>query len=214
MINLYLGDNLEAMRKMDDKQYDLAIVDPPYFQEFGKKKYTGNEYSTTGVKRNHKSFTHWDVPNQDYFSELFRVSKHQIIWGVNYYAQYIPAVGRIVWDKRNDTSSFSKCEIASHSFGVRVDLFRYEWNGMLQENMRDKEHRIHPCQKPTALYRWILEHYAKEGDKILDTHLGSGSIAIACHEMGFSLDAWELDVDYYTAASARLATHQQQQQLF
>ena len=214
MINLHLGDCLEAMRQMPDKCYDLAVVDPPYFQEFGKGGYTGNEISTTGVKRHHKSFTHWNIPNQDYFSELSRVSRNQIIWGANYYAKFIPDVGRIVWDKRNDASTFSKCEIASHSFGVRVDLFRYEWNGMMQENMRDKEHRIHPCQKPTALYRWILEHYAKEGDKILDTHLGSGSIAIACHDMKYDLDAWELDVDYYTSAKKRLETHQQQLQLW
>ena len=214
MINLHLGDCLEAMRQMPDKCYDLAIVDPPYFQAFARNNYTGNAISTTGVKRNNKSLTHWHVPNQDYFYELFRVAKNQIIWGVNYYAKHISHVGRIVWDKRNDLSTFSKCEIASHSFGVRVDLFRYEWNGMLQENMRDKEHRIHPCQKPVALYRWILEHYGKEGDKILDTHLGSGSIAIACHEMGFSLDAWELDVDYYTSAKKRLETHQQQLQLW
>jgi len=212
-INLHLGDSLAAMRAMPDQCYDLAIVDPPYFEEFGKKNYTGNEYSTTGVKRHHNSFNFWDVPQQDYFDHLFRISKNQIIWGANYYAKFIPNVGRIVWDKRNDSSTFSKCEIASHSFGVRVDLFRYEWNGMLQQNMKNKEKRVHPCQKPVALYQWCLERYAQPGDRILDTHLGSGSIAIACHNMGYDLDAWELDPEYHAAAVARFTQHTQQLQL-
>jgi len=214
MINLYNRDCLEAMREMADNSYDLAIVDPPYFQEFSTSKYTGGTYSTTGIKRNHQKSKYWDIPNEKYFNELIRVSKNQIIWGINYYCQYVYSPGRIVWDKQNDSSTFSKCEIASHSFGVRVDQFRYRWNGMLQADMRNKEIRIHPCQKPIALYHWLLSNYAKKGDKILDTHLGSGSIAIACHDMGFDLDGYELDAEYYAAAKNRLHQHQKQLQLF
>ena len=214
MINLYNQDCLEAMKNMDDNSYDLAIVDPPYFSDYGEKNYTGNDISTTGIKRQTKKIKHWLVPDQEYFDQLIRVSKNQIIWGVNYYSKYISSVGRIVWYKKNQTSTFSKCEIASHSFGVRVDFFQYRWNGMLQEDMKNKEQRIHPTQKPVGLYAWILNNYAKENDKILDTHLGSGSIAIACHNLGFDLDGYELDVDYYEAATKRLKEHQRQLRLF
>ena len=214
MIHLYNEDCLEAMKRMEDGKYDLAIVDPPYFSDYGKKNYTGNDISTTGIKRQTNKIKHWLVPGQEYFDQLFRVSKNRVIWGINYYAKYISSVGRIVWYKKNDTSTFSKCEIASHSFGVRVDYFEYRWNGMLQENMKNKEQRIHPTQKPVELYRWILSNYAKQGDTILDTHLGSGSIAIACHDMGFDLDGYELDVDYFEAASKRLREHQRQLKLF
>ena len=212
-INLYLGDSLEAMRQMPDKCYDLAIVDPPYFKEYAKDGYQGNEISTTGVKRQNKLIKHWEIPNEEYFYELQRVSKRQIVWGANYYAQYLP-VGRIVWDKKNDNSTFSQAEIASISGYTKVFMFRYLWNGMLQEDMKNKEVRIHPTQKPIALYRWCLEKFAKDGDRILDTHLGSGSIAIACHDMGYDLDAWEIDPDYFNLARDRLRTHQQQLQLW
>ena len=213
-INLHLGDSLEAMRQMPDNHYTLAIVDPPYFAAFAKGNYTGNAVSTTGIKRNHQSFDHWDVPKQDYFDQLVRVSQNQIIWGCNYYAKYISAVGRIVWDKRNDHATFSKCEIASHTFGVRVDQFRFTWNGMLQEDMKNKEQRIHPCQKPIALYAWILHHYAKPGDTILDTHLGSGSIACACYDAGYDLDAWEIDPKHHANAVTRFQQHTAQLRLF
>ena len=214
MIRLFHDDCMRALASMSDNQYDLAIVDPPYFSEFAKSNYTGNAYSTTGVQRSHRQIEHWSIPKADYFREIERVSRHQIIWGVNYYAQHVSSVGRIIWDKRNDASTFSKCEIASHSFGVRVDQFRYRWNGMLQEDMRHKEERIHPCQKPVALYEWLLNTYAQEGDKILDTHLGSGSIAVACHNMGYDLDAYEIDSRFYTAAKARLELEQRQMRLF
>jgi len=205
---------MEAMKEMQDNQFDLAIVDPPYFEEYGKEIYPGAEISTTGIKRNRFESKHWDVPNQEYFDELFRVSKNQIIWGCNYYAKYIPSVGRIVWDKKNDKSTFSKCELASHSFGLRVDQFRYTWNGMLQEDMKNKETRIHPTQKPVKLYEWILMKYAKEGDKILDTHLGSGSIAIACHNLGFDLTGYEIDEEYFQAAVKRYQQHKNQLRIF
>ena len=214
MINLYNTDCLSAMLEMADNQFDLAIVDPPYFTDFGKKNYMGNDISTTGIKRQTKKIQHWQVPGKKYFTELLRVSKHQIIWGANYYAKHIPHQGRAVWYKKNETSTFSKCEIASHSFGVRVDFFQYLWNGMLQQNMKRKETRIHPWHKPIALYKWLLSMYAKAGDSILETHLGSGSIAIACHDMGFDLTAYEIDEEYFAAASNRLKQHQRQLKLF
>ena len=205
---------MEAMKEMQDNQFDLTIVDPPYFEEYGKEIYPGAEISTTGIKRNRFESKHWDVPNQEYFDELFRVSKNQIIWGCNYYAKYIPSVGRIVWDKKNDKSTFSKCELASHSFGLRVDQFRYTWNGMLQEDMKNKETRIHPTQKPVKLYEWLLMNYANKGDKILDTHLGSGSIAIACHNLGFDLTGYEIDEEYFQAAVKRYQQHKNQLRIF
>lgn len=206
-------DNMVLMARYPDNYFDLAIVDPPYFEEYAKENYTGSDISTSGVKRQTKKIKHWDIPDEKYFNELFRVSKNQIIWGCNYYAKHIPHVGRIVWDKQNESSTFSKCELASHSFGLIVDKFTFMWNGMLQGDMKNKEIRIHPTQKPVKLYEWLLMNYAKEGDKILDTHLGSGSIAIACHNMGFDLTACELDTDYYNAAMKRLEQHQSQLRL-
>ena len=207
-------DNMQLMARYPDNYFDLAIVDPPYFEDYGKKNYTGNDISTTGVKRQTNKITHWEVPNERYFTELFRVSKNQIVWGCNYYAKHIPHVGRIVWDKKNELSTFSKCELASHSFGVIVEKFEFMWNGMLQQDMKNKETRIHPTQKPVALYKWLLDKYAKQGDKILDTHLGSGSIAIACHDYGFELTACELDSEYYEKAIQRIKNHTNQQKLF
>jgi|TARA_R100000081_G_scaffold91742_2_gene70714 site-specific DNA-methyltransferase (adenine-specific) len=214
MINLYNQDCLSAMKKMENDSFDLAIVDPPYFKEYGRKNYTGYDVSKANVKRQTKKIKNWSVPNQEYFDQLFRVSKNQIIWGANYYAHLIPHTGRIIWFKKNMSSTFSKCEIASHSFGVRVDYFAFKWNGMIQENMKNKEQRIHPTQKPLALYTWLLSNYAKQGDKILDTHLGSGSIAIACDNLGFDLDGYEIDEEYYKKASKRLELHQKQLKLF
>ncbi|MES1989242.1 MAG: DNA methyltransferase [Pseudomonadota bacterium] len=207
-------DCMELLKATPDKFYDLAIVDPPYFEDYSKKNYTGSDISTTGIKRQTNKINHWDIPNEIYFNELFRVSKNQIIWGCNYYQKFIPAFGRIVWDKKNDTSTFSKAELASHSFGLRVDMFRYEWNGMLQGDMKNKENRIHPTQKPVKLYEWLLTNYAKQGDKILDTHCGSGSIAIACNNLSFDLTACELDKDYFDASVKRIQQANQQIRMF
>jgi len=214
MIELHNIDCMDYLKTLEDNAFDLAIVDPPYFSQYSKKNYTGADISTTGVKRQTSSIKYWGIPDKEYFDELLRVSKNQVIWGCNYYAEFIPSVGRIIWDKQNDSSTFSKCELASHSFGLRVDLFRYMWNGMLQGDMKNKEKRIHPTQKPVKLYEWLLMNYAKKGDKILDTHLGSGSIAIACHNLGFDLVGCELDEDYYNAACKRLKQHQAQLTIF
>ena len=145
---------------------------------------------------------------------VIRVSKRQIVWGVNYYAKHFPFPSRIVWDKCNDNTPFSQADIAGYSEGVKVYMFRYKWNGMLQQDMKNKEHRIHPTQKPVKLYKWLLDKYAKQGDKILDTHLGSGSIAIACHDYKFELTACELDPEYFEKAKQRIINHVAQQSLF
>ena len=151
-------------------------------------------------------------PTNEYFNEIKRVSKNQIIWGVNYYDYYLGA-GRIVWDKDN-TGVYSDCELAYQSFSDVTRKFQWRWNGMLQQNMKNKEERIHPTQKPVQLYKWLLQNYAKEGDTILDTHFGSLSIGIACHDMKFDLTAIELDKDYYEQAKQRLINHQRQLALF
>ena len=213
-LDLRLADCMDMMREFPDKYFDLAIVDPPYFENYKKQNYTGNDISTSGIKRQTAAIKNWDIPGECYFNELRRVSKNQIVWGVNYYAKHIEDYGRIIWDKKNDTSTFSKAEIASHSFGLRVDMFRYEWNGMLQGDMKNKEQRIHPTQKPVALYKWIFANYAKAGMRVLDTHLGSGSIAIAAHYAGIHLTACEIDKDYFDAAMHRIKNETAQTTLF
>jgi len=213
-IQLFNQDCMEAMRQMPDKAFDLAIVDPPYLAEYGKEIYPGAAISTTGVARHRYESKHWDVPKEEYFEELLRVSKDRIVWGYNYYDIHNRGSGRIIWDKVNDFSSFSKAEIAYCSCHKSVQMFRFMWNGMLQGNMKEKEHRIHPTQKPVALYKWLLKNYAKQGDKILDTHLGSGSIAIACWDLGFDLTGYEIDEQYFADAKKRLENHQKQLTFF
>ena len=201
-------DNMELMARYPDGYFELAIVDPPYTGSF--------EITARGEKAKVKQYDlstlNNSAPTSEYFLELLRVSKNQIIWGVNYYTHYFGA-GRIVWDKDN-TGVYSDCELAYHSFSNVVRRFTWRWNGMLQQNMKNKEKRIHPTQKPVALYKWLLQNYAKEGDKILDTHLGSMSIAIACHDMGFELTGCELDPDYYEAGIKRVKNHISQLQIF
>lgn len=201
-------DNMQLMARYPDKYFELAIVDPPYKNEF---KITAN-CKAAKVKKNYDLKTLNGQPKKDYFDELFRISKNQIIWGINYYPFYFGA-GRIVWDKDN-TGVYSDCELAYHSFSDVTRKFQFRWNGMIQGDMKNKETRIHPTQKPVALYKWLLDKYAKQGDKILDTHLGSGSIAIACHDYGFELTACELDAEYYEKAIQRIKNHTNQQKLF
>lgn len=214
MINFHNIDCMQFMKSVPDKHYELAIVDPPYMDRWAGKFAAGSDVSTTGVKRDTRGSKHWNVPKEAYFKELYRVSEHQIIWGCQYYARFIPHVGRIIWDKKNDDSTFSKAELAASDLLYGVQMFRYLWNGMIQQDMKHKEKRIHPTQKPAALYRWILQNYAKQGDKILDTHVGSASSLIACHDLGFDADGCELDPDYYRDALARLNRHRAQMQMF
>jgi site-specific DNA-methyltransferase (adenine-specific) len=202
-------DNMLLMARYPDNYFDLAIVDPPYKNEF----VIAASDNASKVKRNGNLKTlNNNVPTNEYFTELKRVSKNQIIWGVNYYEIYLGA-GRIVWDKDN-TGVYSDCELAYHSFSDVTRKFKWRWNGMLQQDMKNKETRIHPTQKPRQLYNWLLDKYANDGDKILDTHLGSGSIALACHNRGFELTACELDKDYYNAAIKRIKNHTAQTSIF
>ena len=152
-------------------------------------------------------------PNKKYFKELFRVSKNQIIWGGNYFELPISR-GWVFWLKGMQNNYFSDGELAWSSFDRVLKCFDFMWSGMLQGDMKNKEVKIHPTQKPVKLYEWLLMNYAKEGDKILDTHLGSGSIAIACHNLGYDLTACELDKEYYDAAIKRINQHKAQIRMF
>jgi len=211
-------DNMELMARYSDKYFDLAIVDPPYGIDIHKMNYTQNTKGGVAKRNDYSAITDWDsnVPNKEYFNELFRVSKSQIIWGGNYFE--LPLTKSwIIWDKKTEekySNDFADCEMAWNSFNKPAKVVRYLWSGMLQPNMKDKQKRIHPTEKPYQLYKWILNKYAKPNDKILDTHLGSGSIAIACHDYGFDLTACELDKDYFDKAMQRINNHINQQNLF
>jgi site-specific DNA-methyltransferase (adenine-specific) len=204
---------MELMARYEDNHFDLAIVDPPYGI---------GDFRTSDSKKVHKTID-WNnsIPNKEYFDEIKRVSKNRIIFGVNYFSKYVDDVGRIVHDKtgggkRSSPKAMSDCDIASHSFGVNMKIYHYTSIGNVIGNKIDWENNLrwHPCQKPIALYEWLLMNYAKEGDKILDTHLGSGSIAIACHNLGFDLTACELDTEYYEAAMKRIKEHQSQLRIY
>lgn len=216
MIELLHMDCMDYMKGLKDNAFDLAIVDPPYFEGFEKMGYCGKKSSSIGVKRGTYDTPNWDkdLPTPEYFSQLARVSKNQIIWGINYFGDlgHHPA-GRIVWDKVKDSSSFSKCEIASCSLIDTVQIFRFMWNGMqqgtpgngsiMQGNKKLNERRIHPTQKPVQLYRWTLQEFALLGWRILDTHLGSGSSALAAWELGYDFVGMEKYKAPFKAAQKR-----------
>ena len=212
----YNIDCMELLKQTPDNYYSLALVDPPYgIGEDGSKNHTRGKLA---VAKNYKPFYGNDLkaPDKEYFDELFRVSKHQIIWGANHFISRIPYDSScwIVWNKDNGTNDFADCELAWTSFKSAVRMFTWRWSGMLQQNMKNKEVRIHPTQKPVALYEWLLMNYAKKGDKILDTHLGSGSSRIAAHKLGFEFVGCELDKDYFEAQEKRFKNETMQQQLF
>ena len=215
-INIYNQDCMEAMKQMSDNEFDLAIVDPPYgIGEDGASNHSRSK------KAKSKLYTPKDWDNKpaskNYFMELNRVSKNQIVWGANHFIENIPNANSscwIVWDKDNGQNDFADCELAYTSFKTSVRMFTWKWHGMLQQDMKNKEHRIHPTQKPVQLYKWLLTNYAKNGDKILDTHLGSGSIAIACHDLKFDLTGYEIDKEYYDNAMERIERHKRQLNLF
>jgi site-specific DNA-methyltransferase (adenine-specific) len=215
---IYNQDCMEAMMEMSDNQFDLAIVDPPYGINAAKRNDWGKKRTKkSAAKQSNYKSKNWDnnVPNKIYFDELFRVSKNQIIWGVNNYPYSNLDGGRIFWDKGvGEKWSMSDGEIAFTSKSRAVRKIKILWNGMLQHDMKNKEIRIHPTQKPVKLYEWLLMNYAKDGDTILDTHLGSGSIAIACHNLGFELTGYEIDKEYFEAAKKRIEQHKQQGRLW
>ena len=209
-ISIYNEDCLQALKAMADKQFDLAIVDPPYGIGMDSTHF---KTKSSNAKPNDYGKKDWDnaIPNKEYFNELLRVSRHQIVWGGNYFVENLTNSSCwVVWDKDNGDSIHADCELAWTSFKTGVKKVKWLWHGMRQQNMKNKEKRIHPTQKPVALYRWLLYEFAKEGDKILDTHLGSGSIAIACWDMGYDLTAYEVDKEYYDNACKRLETHKAQ----
>lgn len=199
-------DNMQLMARYPDNYFDLAIVDPPYGinvnVSMGRRK--GDKKSDYHKFEGNDSA----IPTADYFNQLFRVSKNQIIWGGNYMTEYLtPSPCWLLWDKGfSEDVTFAQFEMAWASF--KSSCKKYDFNAAANKN------RIHPTQKPAELYKWILDKYAKQGDKILDTHLGSGSIAIACHDYDFELTACELDLEYYNAALLRITNHIKQQRLF
>ncbi|KKM84535.1 hypothetical protein LCGC14_1298160 [marine sediment metagenome] len=206
VIELLNIDCMEYMKTLEDNAFDLAIVDPPY--GIGESGKTNKSRGKLAIAKDYKSFSGDDKepPPPEYFTELARVSKNQIIWGANHFADRLVSAGSpcwIVWDKLNGASDFADCELAYTSFKTAVRQFKFQWAGMLQGDMKTKELRIHPTQKPVKLYQWLLSSYAKPGQRILDTHLGSGSSAIAAHYFGVDFVGCELDEDYYKAASER-----------
>lgn len=211
-IELHNVDCLPFMRECEDKQFDLAIVDPPYGIGEGLK----SRGMGTSAMAGDYTKKDWDksTPEKEYFEQLERISKNRIIWGANYMTENIPpSMGWIFWDK-DASGDFSDGELAFTSFNRALKKVKITWMGMRQHDMKNKEERIHPTQKPVKLYKWLLQNYAKEGDKIFDSHLGSGSIACACHDMHFDLVGCELDKEYFEKASKRLKEHQQQLPLF
>lgn len=194
---VYNIDCLEYMRSLPDKAFELAVVDPPY----------GIGISSNPVRQAHEK-KNWDksIPDKEYFTELFRVSKNQIIWGGNYY-DLPPTQNLIVWDKQQpEDFSLAMCEIAWCSIQKPAKIFRY--------SVLTEKGKIHPTQKPVALYKWILSRYAKPGDKILDTHLGSGSSRIAAYDMGFDFVGCEIDKTYFDLQEKRFAEHTAQTRMF
>lgn len=213
----YNMDCMDGMKEFPDKYFDIAIVDPPYFEGPNNRKFYGRKISPIGVKRVYQKIESWEVPDKLYFDELARVSKHQIIWGCNYF-DYPFGPGRIIWDKCNDKNDFSDCEIAYCSMFDSVRIFRYMWNGMFQGksiaegtiqqgNKKLNEKRIHPTQKPVNLYRWILQKCKIPSEwKILDTHVGSASSLIAFNENGNSFVGFEKDKYMYDLSLERYET--------
>lgn len=212
-MNITNEDNMELMARYEDNHFDLAIVDPPY--GIGIDKAMNANKGKQGFKQYKE--TEWDneTPSQEYFDELFRVSKNQIIWGGNYFIDKIkkPTQCFLIWNKVQRDFTMSDAELAWSSFNKTIRCFDMSRGSAMGCNNKNGG-KLHPTQKPVKLYEWLLMNYAKEGDKILDTHLGSGSIALACHNLGFDLTACELDKDYYDAAMKRLKEHQQQLTMF
>lgn len=217
-------DNMAAMREKPDKFWDLAIVDPPY--GIGESGQTNKSRSKLAKSKDYGNKS-WDneSPGPEYFNELFRISKNQIVFGANHFISKMPYNSScwIVWDKVNGENDFADCELAWTSFTSAVRMVRFMWHGFMQGSGFDgkmnpkkdaNEKRIHPTQKPVPLYKWLLKNYAEPGMKILDTHLGSGSSRIAAHDMGFDFWGYELDPEYFAAQEKRFAQHIAQVPMF
>ena len=218
-ITLINGDCMELMRSLPDKYFDLGITDPPYGQLGWDKKPVFHKGAFTTYPEGKK----WDTkPDKAYFNELQRVCKNYIIWGANYFSNEIDlsAHSWIVWNKQQvpDLTNFAMGELAVYSGKKPLQIYSYSFrknkNNSVNSRLAKKYAKIHPCQKPVALYKWLLMTYAQTGDKILDTHLGSGSIAIACSELNFELTGCEIDADYYNGAKKRLNEYLKQTKIF
>lgn len=218
-------DCIAYAKTLPDKHFFLTIADPPYFSGPERREYYGRKVSSIGVQRIYTKMEQWAVPTQENFKEIQRVSQNLIVWGVNYF-DYPFGAGRIVWDKCNANSSFSDCEIAYCSMWNSVRLFRFMWNGMLQGksireghvmqgNKQKNEQRIHPTQKPVALYDWtLLTCKVPEGAKVFDPYAGSQSMRIAAYEAGFDYTGCEMDKSMYKKGCARFEAHAAQQNLY
>jgi site-specific DNA-methyltransferase (adenine-specific) len=210
-----LGDCIQLMKQFNDKEFDLAVVDVPY--GIGESLNDNKSRSKLGKS---KAYTKkdWDLsaPEKEYFNELQRISKNQIVWGANHFISRLPIDSScwIVWDKQNGQNDFADCELAWTSFKTAVRKFEYRWHGMLQGNMKEKEIRIHPTQKPVALYDWIFKMYATEGMKIIDTHLGSGSSRISADKAKLDFTGIEIDKEYYDLQEKRFKDYKSQLRLW
>jgi len=221
---VHLGDCLEAMKQYPDKYFDLAVVDPPYgIGESGKTNKTRSKLAKAKDYGN----KNWDIssPPAEYFSELLRVSKNQIVFGANHFISKIPYDSScwIIWDKVNGDTDFADCELAWTSFKTAVRQVTFMWhgfmqgsdtNGKMQGDKRLNEKRIHPTQKPIKLYDWIFKNYATEGMKILDTHVGSGSSRISAYKAKLDFTGYEIDLDYWTAQEKRFKEYKSQLKMF
>ena len=214
----YNMDCMVGLKEFPDKFFDLAIVDPPYGDKVGGHGYKSNCMSG-GVAKYHTYHTSvWgmDRPDGSYFQELFRVSKNQIVWGGNYFADLLPTSQCwIVWDKKKPEGvHYADAELAWTSFDRATKIFRFAWNGMIQEDMKHKEKKIHPTQKPVKLYEWIIDNFSCEGETILDTHVGSASSLIACSNKNHKYLGFEIDPEYYALARKRLDSETSQYSIF
>lgn len=209
-------DCMEFLKTVPDGFFDLAVVDPPY--GIGQAGEKNASRSCLATSTDYAPFYGNDrePPPQEYFDELFRVSKYAVIFGANHFIDRVnrPASCWLVWDKENGENDFADAELAWTNLPGAVRLFRYRWQGMLQGNMKEKEQRIHPTQKPVALYAWIFNRWAKPGMKILDTHLGSGSSRIAAYDAGLDFVGCEIDPTYYRLQEERFEQHKAQTSLF
>lgn len=222
----YNMDCMDFLRQCPDNYFSLAVCDPPYgIGEDGKKNHSrggpfGGKNGASKAPAPSKKWAvkSWDKepPPVEYFKELIRVSKNQIIWGANHFISRLPYDSPcwLVWDKLNGDNDFADCELAWTSFKTAVRKYEIRWNGLLQHDMSNKEQHIQPCQKPVRLYKEVLQDYAKPGQRIIDTHLGSGSSRIAAYDMGLDFYATELDADYFAAMEARFKAHIAKPQLF
>lgn len=214
MIELLNIDCMEYMATLPDKAFDLCICDPPY--GINMMDSDNKSRGKLAKAKDYKKIPDSDSPEIEYFQKLQRVSANQVIFGAHHFISKNPIDSScwLVWDKDNGNTDFADCELAWTSFGTAVRRFKYRWNGMIQQDMKNKEHRIHPTQKPVALYDWILRNYAKPGQRILDTHLGSGSSAIAAHYFGCDFVGCEIDTDYFNAAKERFDRETRQVAMF